>query len=171
MDTKIIKTSFYSRCINTTLKDLITTFVMATLMLVTWCGPAWSEIEVPIALPKAEGSKTFDFDIDQINNRGINYYQEGNFQEAIGHFQKALDLARQLRDPSQGILTYNLALGLHKSGQHDEATKQFYQARRFARGNKKILESELLKLHECGLNPSVLCENKVPLEINIEGSH
>ena len=171
MDTKIIDSSFHSRCIIVALKDLIITFIIATLLLIIWSEPAWSEIEVPIALPKAEGSKSFDFDIDQINSRGINSYQEGNFQEAIGHFQKALDLARQLRDPSQGILTYNLALGLHKSGQHDEATKQFYQARRFARGNKKILESELLKLHECGLNPSVLCENKVPLEMNIEGSH
>jgi hypothetical protein len=34
-----------------------------------------------------------------------------------------------------------------------------------------ILESQLLRMHECGLNPSITCDEKVPLELNIEGSH
>ncbi len=132
---------------------------------------AYTEQEIPLEIPKMEGSKSFDFKIDQTNRQGIQLYEQGNYDKAITHFEKAVNLAQQLRDPSQGILHYNLALSLHKSDRHEEATKQFYSARRFARGNPTILESELLKIHECGLNPSVSCKEKVPLEMNIEGSH
>ena len=121
------------------------------------CGDAWAEQEAPLEFPKVGGSKRLDLEIDQINRQGVLLYQQGNFETAIDSFKRALSLAQDLRDPSQGILHYNLALSLHKSEQHTEATTQFYSARRFARGNKKILESELLKMHECGLNPSVPC--------------
>ena len=134
------------------------------------CGPVWSETEGPLKLPKVEGSKSFDLEISQINRLAIKNYEQGLFGIAAVHFKKAVNLAQQLRDPSQGILYFNLSLSLHKSGNHEEATKQFYSARRFARGNSKILESELLKMHECGFNPSVSCKEKVPLSINIEGS-
>lgn len=153
------------------IKGSIFTPLIVVLLLATLSGTAWANQEVPLELPKAEGSKSFDFEIDQFNSQGVKLYSQGDYEQAIDHFQKALTLAQQLRDPGQGILYYNLALGLHKSGQHEEATKQFYSARRFARGNKMILESELLKTHECGLNPSVPCEKKVPLPMNIEGSH
>ena len=95
----------------------------------------------------------------------------GLFSKAAKQFKKAVNLSRQLRDPSQGILHFNLSLSLHKKGNHEEATKHFYSARRFARGNPKILESELLKMHECGFNPSISCDKKIPLPMSIEGSH
>ena len=132
--------------------------------------PAFAEQEILLEIPKAEGSKSFDFEVNQINSQGIQLYQQGDYKNAIVLFEKALGLAQQLRDPSRGILHYNLALSLHESGQHEEATKQFYSARRFARGNFKIMESELLKIHDCGLNPSVACKYNIPLEMNIEGS-
>jgi tetratricopeptide (TPR) repeat protein len=135
------------------------------------CGPVWSETEGPLKLPKVEGSKNFDLEISQINKLAIKKYQQGLFEMAVIHFKKASNLARQLRAPSQGILYYNLSLSLHKSGNHEEATKQFHLARRFARGNSKILESVLLKMHECGFNPSVACKEQVPLSMNIEGSN
>ena len=141
------------------------------LFLIFLCGPVWSETESPLKLPRVEGSKNFDLEISQINRLAIKKYQQGLFEMAAEHFKKAVNLAQQLRDPSQGILYFNLSLSLHKSGNHEEATKQFYSARRFARGNPKILESELLKMHECGFNPSISCEKKVPLSMNIEGSH
>ena len=148
------------------------TFLSITVFfLMLWNVPVWSEVESPLPLPKAEGSKSFDLEISQINSLAIKEYQQGLFDNAAEHFKKALTLAQQLRDPSQGILYFNLSLSLHKSGNHEEATKQFYSARRFARGNPKILESELLKMYECGLNPSVPCEKKVPLSMTIEGSH
>jgi len=153
------------------LKRLINCLFAAILILVILCGPAWSQEEIPLSLPKVEGSKSFDLDIDQINSEGIQNYQQGDFEKAAFRFKKALTLAEQLRDPSRGILHYNMALSLHKLGIHGEAAKHFYSSRRYARGNQKILGSELLKMYDCGLNPNVPCEKKVPLDMNIEGSH
>lgn len=144
--------------------------IMTALLLVIWCESAWSREEAPLDLPRTEGSKSFDLKIDQANKEGIQFYFQGNYEYAVDRFTKAVSLAQQLRDPSQGITHYNLALSLHKSGRHEEATKQFYSARRFARGNQAILESDLLQMHECGLNPSVPCDKKLSLEMNIEGS-
>jgi len=135
------------------------------------CIPVWSETEVPLNLPKMEGSKSFDLEISQINREAIKNYQMDLFSKAVKQFKKAVNLSQQLRDPSQGILHFNLSLSLHKKGNHEEATKHFYSARRFARGNPKILESELLKMHECGFNPSISCDKKIPLPMSIEGSH
>ena len=135
------------------------------------CIPVWSETEVPLNLPKMEGSKSFDLEISQINREATKNYQMDLFSKAVKQFKKAVNLSQQLRDPSQGILHFNLSLSLHKKGNHEEATKHFYSARRFARGNPKILESELLKMHECGFNPSISCDKKIPLPMSIEGSH
>ena len=118
------------------------------IFLIFLCGPVWSETEGPLKLPKVEGSKSFDLEISQINRLAIKKYQQGLFELAAEHFKKAVNLAQELRDPSQGILYFNLALSLHKLGHHEKAAKQFYSAGRFARGNSKILESELLKTHE-----------------------
>ena len=145
-------------------------FCVAVFLLTLLSAPLWGDTESPLSLPKAEGSKSFDLEISQINRLAIKKYQQGLFEIAAEHFKKAVNLAQQLRDPSQGILYFNLALSLHKLGHHEKAAKQFYAARRFARGNSKILESELLKMHECGFNPSVSCKEKIPLSINIEGS-
>jgi tetratricopeptide (TPR) repeat protein len=125
-----------------------TFFYITIFFLLFLCGPVWSETEGPLKLPKVEGSKSFDLEISQINRLAIKKYQQGLFEMAAEHFKKAVNLSQQLRDPSQGILYFNLALSLHKSGHHEKAAKQFYSARRFARGNSKILESELLKTHE-----------------------
>lgn len=151
-------------------KEVIFLYSMFFL-LSTLCIPAWSETEVPLNLPRVEGSKSFDLEISQINREAIKNYQMGLFSKAVKQFKKAVNLSRQLRDPSQGILNFNLSLSLHKEGKHEEATKYFYSAWRFARGNPKILESELLKMHECGFNPNITCNKKVPLSMNIEGSH
>ena len=151
-------------------KEVIFLYSMFFL-LTTLCIPAWSETEVPLNLPKVEGSKSFDLEISLINKQAVKYYKMGLFSKAAKQFKKAVNLSRQLRDPSQGILNFNLSLSLHKEGKHEEATKYFYSARRFARGNPKILESELLKMHECGFNPNITCNKKVPLSMNIEGSH
>ena len=112
-------------------KEVIFLYSMFFL-LTTLCIPAWSETEVPLNLPKVEGSKSFDLEISQINKQAVHNYKMGLFSKAA---------------------------------------KQFYSARRFARGNPKILESELLKMHECGFNPNITCNKKVPLSMNIEGSH
>ena len=153
-----------------TYKASETILYLTVFFLIFLCSPVWSETESPLKLPRVEGSKNFDLEISQINRLAIKKYQQGFYEMAAEHFKKAVNLAQQLRDPSQGILYFNLSLSLHELGNHEAATKQFYSARRFARGNSKILESELLKMHECGFNPSVSCKEKIPLSINIEGS-
>ena len=154
---------------NKTIK-IKTLFILALMFHFPY-GLAWSIEEIPMQLPKAEGSKNFDLEIDQLNNRGIGQYKNGNYGKASNLFKKATKLAKQFRDPSQGVLHYNLALSLNKLQEHEKAIKQFYLARRYARGNHIILKSRLLKLYECGLNPSVTCDEKIPLPLNIEGSH
>jgi len=153
------------------MKTKIFIYLLNTVAFLFLFGQAWATQETPIALPKQEGSKRFDLEISQINNQAIKIYSQGLYQEAIKNFKKALILSKQFRDPSQGILHYNLSLGLHKSGNHEEATKQFQSAKRFSRGNKRILNSELMKLHECGFNPNIPCGKNVPPPMNIEGSH
>jgi tetratricopeptide (TPR) repeat protein len=150
-------------------KQLFSALIFASYIVL--CGQTWATQESPIKLPKVEGSKSFDLEISQINQQGIELFDEGSFETAIEKFKKGMNLAEQLRDPSKGILYFNLALSLHMSGRHEEATTQFYLAQRFARGNPKILDSELLKMHECGFNPNIPCRKKVPPELNIEGSH
>lgn len=146
-------------------------FWITIFFLMFMGGTVWGDSEIPLVLPKIEGSKSFDLEISQINSRAIKSYQMGLFIKAAEQFKMALNLAQQLRDPSQEILYFNLSLSLHKSESHEEAAKHFYSARRFARGNPKILESDLLKMHECGFNPSIPCDKKAPLSMNIEGSH
>lgn len=152
-------------------EQLIGILINMIFLFLFLCGRAWAIQENPIQLPKVEGSKSFDLEISKINQQGIELFKRGSFETAIEQFYKGVNLAEQLRDPSKGILYFNLALSLHMSGRHEEATKQFHSSRRFARGNPKILDSELLKMHECGFNPSIPCGKKVPPAMNIEGSH
>ena len=133
--------------------------------------PAFAVQETPIELPKTEGSKNYDLEIGQINSQGIKLFDQKEYGQAIDKFNKAINLANQLRSPGKGILYYNHALSAHEFGEHKKAIKSFLSSRRFARGNETILNSKLLKLYECGLNPSVTCEEKIPLSLNIEGSH
>ncbi len=134
-------------------------------------GTAWGSDELPLNLPKVEGSKSFDMEIDQLNTKAITFYQNANFVEAEQHFRKGMNLARQLRDPSLGILSFNLALTLHKTGRHESATPYFTQSRKYARGNREILDSALLKKHECGFNPSIDCKDQPSMDMTIEGSN
>ncbi len=141
-----MKIKFTSKRIKVFSKQLVITPIIASYIFV--CGQTWATHESPIKPPKIEGSKSFDLKISQINQHGIELFNGESFETAIEQFKKGLSLAEQLRDPSQGILYFNLALSLHMSGRHEEATKQFYSSRRFARGNPKILGSELLKMHK-----------------------
>ncbi len=146
-------------------------FILVMFVLLMFCVSSWAVDEVPIELPKTEGSKNFDLEIGQINSKGVKLFKQKSYGQAIDKFNKAINLANQLRSPGKGILYYNHALSSHKSGLHNKAVKSFYSARRFARGNPTILKSKLLKIYECGLNPSVPCKEKVPLSLNIEGSN
>ena len=127
--------------------SLFNTTFMAILILGCCYGLSWGNSENLLQLPKTEGSKSFDLEIDQINTLGIKTYNQGKYKEAKSLFKKALRLSIQLRDPSQGILYFNLAITLHKLGRYQEATKQYNFARRLARGNQSIIRSEIFHSH------------------------
>jgi tetratricopeptide (TPR) repeat protein len=151
------------------------TFIITLFFIYLSFSPVWAiqktPNESPIELPKTEGSKNFDLEIGKINSEGIKYFNQKKYGQAVDKFNKAINLANQLRSPGKGILYYNHALSAHEYGEHEKAIKSFLSSRRFARGNENILNSKLLKLYECGLNPSVVCKEKIPLSLNIEGSH
>ena len=128
-------------------------------------------LESPIKLPITEGSKNFDHEISDLNRKGVSQFNNKSFKEARKSFIKAMILAKQFRDPSYGIVSFNLGLTLHKLNIHEEAVKYFANAKRFARGNTRILNSKIALNHECGLNPSIQCKDKLPANMNIEGSN
>jgi tetratricopeptide (TPR) repeat protein len=98
-----------------------------------------------IGLPRTEGSKSFDMEINQLNNIGIKHYSLKELDKAEEKLKKAINLAQQLRDPSLGVIAFNRALVLHHLHKNKEATKYFTLAKRYARGDIRILNSQILK--------------------------
>jgi len=98
-----------------------------------------------IDLPRTEGSKSFDMEINQLNNIGIKHYSLNEFERAEESLKKATNLAQQLRDPSLGVTSFNRAIVLHQLHKSKEASKYFFIAKRYARGDSRILNSQLLK--------------------------
>ena len=76
------------------------------------------------------------------NEEGISHYNQGHYDVALKHFQMASKI-----DPWIGESHYNEALSLDALERHGEATNHFYFARKYAKGNPKILESGILNAH------------------------
>ena len=94
------------------------------LFLALASAPADTAIEVPIPLPKTEGSKSFDLETSIANQKGILQFESKLFSEARESFMKAKSLAKQFRDPSLGIVSFNLGLTLHKLNLHGDIGHQ-----------------------------------------------
>ena len=91
--------------------------------------------EVPLLLPSAaEPSAKIH------NDRGIEYFHKGKYLDALIAFTQA-----SIADNTAGEIHFNLALMQHQKGKQREAKDHFRLALKFASGNKKILESYLLK--------------------------
>ena len=127
-------------------------------------------LESPISLPITEGSKNFDLEISGLNRNGLSQYNNNSFKEARELFKKAMLLAKQFKDPSLGIVSFNLGLTLHKLEMHEEAVKAFSTAKKYARGNKIILNSQIVLNHECGYNSRIKCQNSLPNKMHVERS-
>ena len=80
-----------------------------------------------------------------IINIGIKHHSLNELDQADESLKKATNLAKQLRDPSLGVLSFNRAVILHKLHQNKEAGKYFNLAKKYARGDIRILNSQLLK--------------------------
>ena len=93
--------------------------------------------ETPLLLPiAAEPSAKLH------NNKGIGYFNNGKYLEALIQFTQA-----SVADSTTGEIYFNLGLMQHLEGNQEKAKNLFKKARQFANGNKKILESILIKKH------------------------
>ena len=119
--------------------------ILFILFLILLSLPITLYAENLIGLPRTEGSKSFDMEINQLNNIGIKYYSLKELDKAEEKLKKATNLAQQLRDPSLGVIAFNRALVLHHLHKNKEAIKYFTLAKRYARGDIRILNSQILK--------------------------
>ena len=124
-----------------------------------------------ISLPKSEGSKSFDLEISTANESGIRLFELGSFDAAREKFSKAAALAQQFRDPGLGVVLFNLGLTFHKLKLHENAGKAFATAKKYAIGNREILDSRFIRFYECLSNPSISCKEQPPPSIHTEGSN
>jgi Tfp pilus assembly protein PilF len=76
------------------------------------------------------------------NDEGVGHYQQGHWDVAMGHFQKAVKA-----DAQSPVVHYNMALTLDKMGKHDQATESFKKALALAPTDPAIKDSEILKKH------------------------
>ena len=76
------------------------------------------------------------------NAKGISHFNEGHWKTAAEHFMKAVEADKNLAEAH-----YNLAIALHKQGNHGEASKHFKHAYDLAPKNPAIAESSILKSH------------------------
>ena len=107
--------------------------------------PISSFAEKLIGLPRTEGSKSFDMEINQLNNIGIKHHSLNELDRADESLRKASNLAQQLRDPSLGVTSFNRAIISHQLGKKKDALKYFNLAKKYARGNLRILNTKLLE--------------------------
>jgi Flp pilus assembly protein TadD len=75
-------------------------------------GPdEWLKLDVPAA------------EFYRISDRALAFYRQGNFEEAIGEWRRALEL-----EPRDAAAISNLGAALHGAGRFDEAAREFARA-------------------------------------------
>jgi len=79
------------------------------------------------------------------NDEGVTHFQQGHWDVAQEHFNKALAINPDLPEGQ-----YNLALALDKLGNHGEATNHFKMALSLAPEDSRIKDSGILIAHVGG---------------------
>ncbi|MYC27450.1 MAG: tetratricopeptide repeat protein [Nitrospira sp. SB0662_bin_26] len=110
----------------------ITAVVLGCLMVTGCATPSGPLAVLPMTSPAAA----------QQNLEGIQQYQAGKWQEAKSRFESAIQAAPDLPEAH-----FNLALTLHKLGDHREATIHFKRASELAPENKEIAGSSVYRNH------------------------
>lgn len=91
--------------------------------------------DAPLYAPASSAARTE-------NDEGVGHYQQGHWDVAMEHFQKAVKA-----DANSAVVHYNVALTLDKMGKHEEATASFKKALELAQNDPVIKDSEILKKH------------------------
>ena len=76
------------------------------------------------------------------NDEGVSHLVQRHWDTAAGFFKEAIEA-----DPNLAEAHFNLALSLHKTGKHGDATQHFKKAKELASGNSKIINNKILKDH------------------------
>ena len=96
---------------------------------------AGTAADAPLSTPASSAAR-------MENDEGVGHYQQGHWDVAMEHFQKAVKA-----DSSSAVVHYNVALTLDKMGKHEDATKSFKKALELAPADPVIKDSEILKKH------------------------
>ncbi len=111
-------------------KILFSIFVLGLIFI---SAPIFAE-EQPLPMRKGLNSEA-----SQHHSKGIESFNQGNYDEAYKHFREVLKIAPS----AEGY--FNGALSLHKWGYPKEAANFFYYAKKYANANVNILQSDLVK--------------------------
>jgi tetratricopeptide (TPR) repeat protein len=142
--------SYFTRKTLTKIKLLVFLIALALIFLASCEGknaanapkemslkdlPASALPEQPLELPTGSIPEA----IAQ-NREGISHYKMGHYKTALKHFRKAEQIAHQ-----SGEIHFNEGLSLKFMGDIGSSIEHFKQAKQNAKGNVKILESDILK--------------------------
>ena len=120
--------------INTLRLAIMKQVILILLLALTTIGCNKTN-ETPLLLPPAAEPAA------KIHNvRGIEYFHKGMHMDALLAFTQA-----SVADSTAGEIHFNLGLMQHLKGNQKEAKSLIKRAHYFADGNKKILQSKLLK--------------------------
>ena len=76
------------------------------------------------------------------NAEGIKAFNKNDLKGAEAHFREAVAVDKKLAEAH-----YNLAITLHKMGNHGEASGHFGHALKYGKENPEIRDSKVLKGH------------------------
>jgi Tfp pilus assembly protein PilF len=96
---------------------------------------AGTAADAPLSAPASSAAR-------MENDEGVGHYQQGHWDVAMEHFQKAVKA-----DPNSPVVHYNIALTQDKMGKHEDATRSFKKALELAPNDPAIKDSEILKKH------------------------
>jgi len=99
---------------------------------------ASSASQMGLKAPKDAANK----DAASKNDEGISHLVQRHWDTAAGFFKEAIEA-----DPNLAEAHFNLALSLHKTGKHGDASEHFKKAKELASGNSKIVDNKILKDH------------------------
>jgi len=120
------------------MKNILAILTVLALFLVSTTAFA---AEGPMNLPATAKPEAVSH-----NKEGIASWNKKDYKGALMHFNAASKI-----DGSSGEVHFNEAISYDKLNQHPTATKHFGVALKKAGGNKKLLESPILKGH-LGMN-------------------
>ena len=115
------------------MKNILSILVVLALFLVS----ATAFAEGPMNLPSGANPEAVSH-----NKEGIASWNKKDYKGALMHFSAASKI-----DGTSGEVHFNEAISYDKIGQHGKATMHFGVALKKAGGNKKLLNSPILKGH------------------------